>query len=230
MKVSLILLPAMLALAGCSIASAQMVQPMGLGGANAVPMAGIGGGRSGDFTIGDAAGDFTRSAGRVSFFGDLIERQKGSTAFTLNGAALGTPVSAMCRMRERTVNYAFVTFVPSPMSYRCAFTQDGRDMAARFDLLAALDGGPSLAVRRAGEVSVGDAVIRMRSEHRVAGTGTEMAEPFGYVFESKGRALGSVELNGTPQLRMHSGASADERRAMLLAAVALGLFWDPVAS
>jgi hypothetical protein len=40
-------------------------------------------------------------------------------------------------------------------------------------------------------------------------------------------AVGGVEINGDPVLFEAPGASAADRKAVLLAAVALSVFWDP---
>jgi hypothetical protein len=42
--------------------------------------------------------------------------------------------------------------------------------------------------------------------------------------------VGAVELNGTPVLRVAPEADASTRRAIVLAALALGILWDPAES
>ena len=47
----------------------------------------------------------------------------------------------------------------------------------------------------------------MRSEHRIAGTGVQMAEPLRDQFAVDGTAVGAVEPGGTPQLFSNSAAA-----------------------
>jgi hypothetical protein len=67
----------------------------------------------------------------------------------------------------------------------------------------------------------------VRSVHDVAGGILPVAAPIGYVFERNGIAVGGVEINGDPVVFEAAGVSTAERRAILLASVALSVFWDP---
>ena len=69
--------------------------------------------------------------------------------------------------------------------------------------------------------------VDIRSVHHLAGTSLPTSTPIGYVFEQRGRPVGAVELNGRPALVVEPGASPELRRTLTLAALALGVFWDP---
>ncbi len=76
---------------------------------------------------------------------------------------------------------------------------------------------------------LGGVTVTMRSVHELVGTPLTVQVPIGYVIEHGGQAIAAVELNGTePQLRL-PGGGGDQRRAALLAALALALLWDPAA-
>ena len=64
-------------------------------------------------------------------------------------------------------------------------------------------------------------------ETDLAGTSLPVSTPIGYVFEQDGHAVGAVELNGRPALVVEPGASPELHRTLTLAALALGVFWDP---
>jgi hypothetical protein len=54
-----------------------------------------------------------------------------------------------------------------------------------------------------------------------------VSAPIGYVFERDGAAIGGVEINGEPVMFAAPGTAPADRRAIVLAAVALSVFWDP---
>src|SRR6478735_723401 len=78
------LIPALgaVALAGC--ASAQMRLPENLAAATRTEFTGIGGWRSGSYTVGAYAGRYERSSDRLSYFGTLNEA-RGHSEFTIAG-------------------------------------------------------------------------------------------------------------------------------------------------
>src|SRR4051812_22822866 len=92
------------ALAGC--ASAQMRLPEALVASERTEFTGIGGWAGGQFSAGPYAGDYHRSAVRLSFL-DPVVQNLGGSRFTLAGPAL-EPVEGRCRMRERSVDLGVV--------------------------------------------------------------------------------------------------------------------------
>jgi NAD(P)-dependent dehydrogenase (short-subunit alcohol dehydrogenase family) len=82
------------------------------------------------------------------------------------------------------------------------------------------------AIARAFVVVQRNFTVPLLAHHRVA----KALTPIGYVFEHEGQAVGAVEINGTPVIT-HSPHTEDVmRRAILIASLALGLFWDPAES
>ena len=75
--------------------------------------------------------------------------------------------------------------------------------------------------------AVSPETVEIRSVHHLAGTSLPVSTPIGYVFEQRGHAVGAIELNGRPALVIDPGASPELQRTLTLAALALGVFWDP---
>jgi hypothetical protein len=224
---------ATVSLAGCAaIQPARMVVPPALQGVGQIGITGIGGGRSGSFVAGDFSGEFRRSDERLAFFDPVFEHRSGGTSFVVRGPGINGAIEAKCRMRERTVTLGILSFETDPMAYRCRFTHEGRTLPARFEVQVHRQGisGSLRRQERRGEIAFDQAILSIRSVHDLQGSALQMATPIGYVFESEGAVVGSVENNGIPIIRYAPDAAPDVRRAVLLASLALGLFWDPVDS
>ena len=92
------------------------------------------------------------------------------------------------------------------------------------------DNGPGTPINRYmryGRIELDGERVEIRSVHHLAGTSMPTSTPIGYVFEQRGHAVGAVELNGRPALMIEPGASPALQRTLTLAALALGVFWDP---
>lgn len=219
-------LGAAFSLAACAaIRPAEMARPTALQAAASTPIFGIGGGEAGNFTVGENNGAFTRSASRLSFF-ELYALRDGAAKFSVNGPDFAAGIEAACTMKERTVTIDIVAFKPAPMAYGCDFRMAGQQMAARFEVQETAPGLTNRQERR-GQVMVGDAVLDIRSVHDLAGAVLPVSAPIGYVFERDGVAIGGVETNGDPRLLEAPGVTPADHRAILLAAIALSVFWDP---
>lgn len=222
------------ALAACaSMQPARMAMPPALStGAEALSINGITGGRNGAFQAGAYSGTFNRSDSRLAVFDPLYERRDGRTAFSLSGPHIAGALNISCRMRQRSVTIRTVSFDPHPMAYACDIAQNGRAAPARFEVQAhrrGLGGALSREERR-GEIMYGQTLLSIRSVHDLEGSPIQKATPIGYVFERDGVAVGAVETNGAPVLHLHASLNADERTAIAIGALALGLFWDPAES
>jgi len=212
-------------LAGC--ASAQIRLPDNLATASRVEFDGIGGWRSGSYTAGDYAGRYERSSDRLSYF-DTVNESRGHSEFTLAGPDVPEAIEGRCRMRESSLDLGLVEVTTRPMAYRCEFRTGGRPLAASLELQEVT--GPGTAAtryERRGQLTLAGETVQIRSVHHLAGTSMPVSTPIGYVFEQRGRPVGAVELNGKPALVIESGASPELRRTLTLAALALGVFWDP---
>lgn len=220
-------------LSGCAtIQPARMAQPVALGAVQAIPVTGIGGGRSGAFAAGPYSGSFSRSDDRLAFFDDLFERRSGHVDFSLTGPEIDGAIDARCRMRERMVTIGVISFKPQRMAFGCGFTHQGRAISARFEIQEARKGlaGAMMRQERRGEIALDRVILQIRSVHDLQGSPLQMGTPIGYVFEDGGVAIGSVEINGRPVVRIAPGTDEATRRAVIAASMALGLFWDPAAS
>ena len=205
-----------LALAGC--ATAQMQLPNNLASATRTEFNGIGGWAKGDYTAGAWSGRYERSATRRSYLIPLVEN-RGHSEFTLE--RVGTdPLEGNCRMRENSVDLGLVEVTTRLMAYRCEFERG-------FLELQEVNGGHINRYERRGRIALEGETVEIRSVHHLAGTSLPVSTPIGYVFEQRGRPVGAVELNGGPVLMIEPGASPQLERTLTLAALALGVFWDP---
>ncbi len=225
---------ALLALtSACSVFQpAEMRLPSNLAEQSArLEVEGFTGWTHGRYRTGDWYGGYERSETRLAFF-DTFIRNSGHSEFTIEGPGVSTSIEAFCRMREKVLDLGIAEFKPKRMSYRCEFTADGRDIPARFELQEVRSGlgGALNRSERRGEIALGGETVQIRSVHKLAGSPIEMAAPIGYVFEKRGRAVGAVELNGSPILYIEDLTDEGLSRTIAIGAIALAAFWDPANS
>ncbi len=225
MKTIALLAAAAAAFSLSACATAHMARPVALETADSTPIFGIGGGETGAFTAGQTNGKFSRSATRLSFF-EVYNMRDGGAKFSLTGPEFTNGVDARCTMKERSVTIDWVEMKPAPMAYGCEFSTDGQRVPALFEVQETAS-GPTNKQERRGEVMVDGAILDIRSVHEIEGGVLPVSAPIGYVFERDGVAIGGVEINGDQVMFAAPGASAADRKAILLAAVALSVFWDP---
>lgn len=196
-----------------------------------LPIDGFGGWTHGRFRTGDWYGGYERSEERLSYFGTFIQNS-GHSEFTIKGPGVSSSIEAFCRMREKVLDLEVAEFKPKRMSYRCEFTADGRGIPARFELQEVRTGlgGALNRYERRGEIALGGETVQIRSVHKLAGSPIEMASPIGYVFEKRGRAVGAIELNGSPVLYIQDLTDEGLSRTITIGAIALAAFWDPANS
>jgi hypothetical protein len=141
-------------------------------------------------------------------------------------------MTADCGVRERTVTLGIVSFKPKPMSFSCNLSGGTAALAGRIELQEAAEGlgGMMMRQERRGELVLEGRRIGIRSVHDIDGSPIQMGTPIGYLFELDGRPVGAVEVNGSPVIRISHAADACTRRAVVIGALALGLFWDPANS
>ncbi|MFT3722474.1 MAG: hypothetical protein QM773_02720 [Hyphomonadaceae bacterium] len=217
---------AVVSLSACAaIRPAEMARPAALQAADSTPIFGIGGGETGNFTTGQNNGAFSRSATRLSFF-ELYNMRDGGSKFSLSGPDFVDGLEARCVMKERSVTIDIVEFKPAPMAYGCDFASGGQKLAAVFEVQETAPGFTNKQERR-GRVMLDGSMLDIRSVHEIAGSVLPVSAPIGYVFERNGAAIGGIEINGDPVMFAAPGTSLADRRAIMLAAVALSVFWDP---
>lgn len=227
------LLPlALLASACAALPPAQMRLPPALEhSAVRLPVEGMSGWTHGRFRVGQYAGGYERSEERLAFF-DTVIRNSGHSDFVIEGPEIGSTIEASCRMRERVLDFGILEFTPRRMAYRCEFTAEGRQIPARFELQEVRSGlGGALSRReRRGEIALGGETVQIRSVHKLAGSPFELASPIGYVFEQGGQPVGAVEINGSPVVFFADANDDGLSRTIMVAAMALAIFWDPANS
>lgn len=213
------------ALAAC--APAQMRLSDTLAAAERVEFAGITGWERGEFRAGDYAGGYERSAERIGF--DVVRENRGHSAFVIEGPEISSTIEGHCRMREGSLDFGIVEVIDRKMAYRCEFTAEGRPIPAYLELQESHANVWRPYARR-GEIVLGGEVVQLRSVHDIVGGKLPTGAPIGYVFEQDGREVGAVELNGRPALIVPAGTDPGLRRTLTVAALALGVFWDPANS
>lgn len=218
---------------GCSaFQPAEMRLPQNLADRSVrLPMDGFTGWTHGRFRTGDWYGGYERSEERLEFF-DTFVRNSGHSRFTIEGRGVSSSIETYCRMREKVLDFGFAEFKPKRMSYRCEFTAEGREIPARLELQEVRNGLGGILNRseRRGEIALGGNTVQIRSVHKLAGSSIEMATPIGYVFERYGRAIGAMELNGSPVLYIEDLTDEGFSRTIAVGAIALAAFWDPANS
>ena len=202
--------------------------PASLAAAERIEFDGISGWERGEFRAGDYAGGYERSEERIGFF-DTVKATRGHSAFVIEGPEIGSTIEGHCRMREGSLDFGLFEVINRKMAYRCEFTADGHPIPAYLELQESRANVWRPYARR-GEMALDGEVVQVRSVHDIVGGKLPTGAPIGYVFEQDGRPVGAVELNGRPALIVPAGTDPALKRTLTVAALALGVFWDPANS
>lgn len=218
-----LLLGTALLAAGCTIPiqAARMALPPTLESAPAARFEGLGGGRSGGFTLEGEAVAFRRMGDALSLF-DRLRLDRVAVEFT-RGAHRGR-----CDGRAATGTAGVVQAPVQPLELSCRFSGPVEgELVLREARLAAA--GTRQA--REGQARLGSVVLDVRSEHALAGTPLPLAQPAGYRMMIQGRDVAALDLaGGTPVLRRVAGLDAATQQAVTQVALALGLLFDPAVT
>lgn len=206
----------------------RMETPPELATAERVKISGVGFGRRGRIEVSDHTGSFDRSSNRANVLGSVFETRRGGVRYDVTGPLVADGATAECGMRRRSVNLGAIEVGTVPLTFQCVFAQGGRPLEARLEVQEN-EGFTGILAReeRQGRAAFGPVEFRIRSVHRMQRSPMSTEKPMGYLFERDGLAIGGVETNGGPFVLYGPNLSPDERRAVLLAALALGLWWDP---
>lgn len=221
---SFILLTASLALAGC-VREARIAMPGELAAAERIALTGMGGWERGSFRLGASEGRFTRAAtsGEVGGF----TRNAGGGTIRARGPELNGEVEAACRYDETELDSGLLTAPIGRLAYRCRFTRDGRPLDGGLVLAEVPTSRSPLAGRsRAGTLDLDGRRLGIRAIHDMEGGALPSGTPLGYRFDVDGRPVGAIDLNGTDRT-IYAPPSGPDRQAVLAAALALSIFWDP---
>lgn len=210
-------------LLGCAgIETARMALPAGLHG-EPVPVAGLGAGRSGSFSVGDERGSFQRGRDRLSLF-DVVSFDRATTRYELT-LADGATTQAACLGKQTTLTVNVFTGQTRPFNLTCQW-QGARSGQLT---LAAPSAIPGTRAERSGRYTAGDVTLELQSVHQVQGSRWSLEAPIGYSITHRGVPVGAVEINGTTPRLWRPPAGAPLREPVTLAALALALLWDPAA-
>lgn len=230
MRVKLLMVAAMATtmLTGC-VREARIAMPSDLEArTERIELTGIGGWERGSFALGGSNGHFTRRSFEADdgFFIDHI----GTSSFEIVGSELGGHVRATCGFHEQQVDMGVLVATNARLAYGCEFERDRVRLPGGL-LLAEVPTSRSVlaAPTRAGELQIGDVRIGIRAIHDMEGGRVPSGTPLGYAFDVDGRQIGAVDLNGGDKTIYAPRTPGAEREAVLLASLALSVFWDPGA-
>jgi hypothetical protein len=223
-------LPALLlatALTGCTQARIAVPSDLMLN-SEQLELTGMGMWPNGTFRLGSSQGRFTRRAVQTKVF-DTFMRNVGSGGFEIAGPEFGGSAGGRCGFDERERDVGAGVIVPlGRLTYHCEFQRNGHRVSGGLFLAEVPNGSALLAGRtRAGELQIGDVKVGIRPIHHAASGGLPTGMPLGYAFEIAGLQVGAVDLNGTAKTIYAPRQPGPERDAVLMASLALSVFWDP---
>jgi len=217
------------ALTGC-VREARIAMPADVQArTERIELTGMGGWERGGFRLGASEGRFTRRSLQTSRDGFLFHNLGGGS-FDIAGPELGGEVSATCGFHESEFDAGAVTVSGDRLAYGCEFERDRVRVPGGLLLAEVPTSRSVLAGRtRTGELQVGDVRLGIRAIHDTPGGRIPSGTPLGYAFDIDGRQVGAVDLNGTDKTIYAPRAAGPEREAVLMASLALSIFWDPGA-
>lgn len=215
-----IALASALLVGGCAaIAPARMALPDTLSAATAEPFEGLRYGREGRFSLAGQPVRYQRGADRLDLF-ERLGRDRASLRFEVEGAAGAT--RAECIGRRLEGKAGVVGAALQPLTLTCRF--DG-PQPAQLELTERRANTGVGRDEREGRLTIGNVELELRSVHALQGSPLPLAQPAGYLMLQQGQPVAAIELTGeTPVLRRAPAAPAE---AVTLAALTLGLLWDP---
>lgn len=192
-------------------------------------VAGMRGWQDGRFRLGASEGRFSRRATKTKVFNTFV-RNAGGGSFEVMGPELGGTAGGRCGFDEREIDTGMAVVPNGRLTYNCVFHRDGRPVPGGLMLAEVPNGTGILAGRtRAGEVRLNQLTVAIRPIHRASAGGLPTGTPLGYAFDIGGRQIGAVDLNGTNKTIYAPSRPGPERDAVLMASLALSVFWDPGA-
>lgn len=212
-------------LSACAaIEPARMALPAALERSEPVGIAGLGAGRSGNWTIGAERGSFQRGRDRLELF-QIVSFDRAPVRVTYEGAG-GRSLRAACVGRQTGASVGVVDLRPRPFTFDCEWS----GAAAARMTVAAPSAVPGTRAERQGRFQSGDVVLELRSVHQVQGSRLPLEAPIGYLISAGGQPVGAVELNGTRPRLWRPAEGSPLREPVTLAALALAVLWDPATA
>ncbi|WP_031552034.1 hypothetical protein [Parvularcula oceani] len=218
-----------LALCACSaVRPAEMALPDGVReSTQRILLSGIGSARTGTVTAAGFSGPFERSASRFDLSG-RYSSSGGGAFFALTPAGGGPVLSGECETRLKTVGFPRwgVSADVLPLAYSCRLSRGG-SVTDIMEVQEARGRDALFRNARRGMLTWENIRLDFESVHAIEGSPLGTADALGYRVLRDGAVIGAVDLNGAPSVLMPTTAEPALREAMIVGAVALGLFWDP---
>ncbi|NTZ42432.1 hypothetical protein G7A66_04885 [Altererythrobacter sp. SALINAS58] len=216
-------------LAACSVREARIALPANLtASTERLELTGMGGGTRGDFNLAGAYGTFTRSAERIGIFDPLLVRHQGGGAFQIEPGSGNAGLAGRCSYREGQVNVGPVAITPDRLVYYCEFARDGAPIDAELIIEDPKNAFGTVHGRseRQGTIFYEGQQIEIRSIHRDEGGGLPSPTALGYLLVDESGEIGAIDMNGLNKT-IFAPLLGEKREAVLAAALALSIFWDP---
>lgn len=209
-------------LTGCaSLPAAEMSLPASIAAERAETVQGLGGGRTGSFSLSPETGTFSRGRDRVDLF-SVVNWSSASTRYSLV-LADGSRTEAACSGKVVEATWKAIAANAKPFSFDCEW-RGARSAQLKMNAPVV---SLTMKAERSGQFSMGGTTLEVQSVHEVRGSSLPLEAPIGYIFRHDGKAVGAIELNGlTPRLWRPASGNA-LREPVTLAALALALLWDP---
>ena len=216
------------ALLGGCVREARIALPSDVAAATErLALTGMGGWDRGHFRLAGSDGRLVRRALERQV--DLLATEHvGGGNFEIAGPEFGGTLAGTCGYHESEIDAGVIVATRDRLAFGCEFERDGARIRGGLLLREVPASRGILAGRsRAGEIEIGELKIGIRAIHRMEGGGLPSGSPLGYAFDIGGRQIGAVDLNGTDKTIYAPRAPGREREAVLMASLALSIFWDP---
>jgi hypothetical protein len=144
----------------------------------------------------------------------FARQRQGRLGFSLRGPGVDRDIAASCALRARRAPDGAAE-ATAPAAIACRFHEAGRWLPAYLELK-----------QRSGQGGSHTGRLRFDGIELAIASAPEGAAPGAYVFAHQGVAVGAVELGARPLVRFSAAhGHARARRAVMLAATALGVLW-----
>ena len=215
-------------LAGGCVRDARIAMPADVQArTERIELRGMGFGERGGFHLGAAPGTFTRKSLQTRL-DDVYVQNIGGGSFDVAAARGGDRLSGRCGFHEEEFDSGLVVAPGLRLAYGCEFARNGTPIPGGLLLKEVPTSRSILAGRtRAGGLEIGGLTLQVRAIHDMAGGRVPSGSPLGYAFHLGGRQIGAVDLNGDTKTIFAPAEPGPEREAVLLASLALAVFWDP---
>lgn len=192
-----------------------------------IELTGMGGWERGNFRLGAAPGSFTRHARQTRNDGFHVQNIGGGS-FDVAGTETGVRLSGRCGFHEEEFAAGMVTAPGLRLAYGCEFARAGDKLPGGLLLKEVPTSDSILAGRtQSGELDLGGLKLGIRAIHDMEGGRARSGTALGYAFDVGGRRIGAVDINGPNKTVYAPRAPGPEREAVLLASLALSIFWNP---